>query len=100
MIAAAAQSPSTSARHARTARGEIMLAPERDTGHDFSRMILFAQALGEYAGAGANVPLGGSARDVGSSVLNSLRAVDQQTWLIAAGCLVLLLLFTRRSKRH
>jgi hypothetical protein len=63
-------------------------------------MVLFAQALGEYAGAGANVPLAGSARDVGSNLLNSLRGVDQQTWLIAAGCLVLLLFFTRRSKRR
>jgi hypothetical protein len=63
-------------------------------------MVLFAQALGEYAGAGSNVPMSGSARDLGSTVLNGLRDVDQQTWLLLAGGALLLLFFTRRSKQR
>jgi hypothetical protein len=81
-------------------RRKIVLARDRRPRHDRPRMVLYAQGLGEYAGAGSNAPLAGSARDFGSTLLNGIRDIDQQTWLLLAGGAILLLLFTRRSKQR
>ena len=63
-------------------------------------MLFFAQSLGEYAGAGSQAPVGGSLQSAWSTIVNRLSGVDQQTWLIIGGVLLVLVLFTRRSKRH
>jgi len=62
-------------------------------------MLLFAQALGEYSGVSASAPLPGSIDQFGSNVWDRLRAVDQQTWWIIGGALLVLMIVTRRSKR-
>jgi hypothetical protein len=63
-------------------------------------MLLFAQALGEYSGVSSHAPLTGSLNRLGSNLWDGLRAIDQQTWWIIGGALLVLMFVTRRSKRY
>ncbi len=61
-------------------------------------MSLFAQGILEFSRA-SNQTLSESLKEVFSNFENGLRDVDQQTWLIIAGVLIVLWFFTRRRRR-
>lgn len=60
-------------------------------------MVLFAQSVLEYSRP-SNLPLVDSMREVFSNFVRGLRDIDQQTWLIIGGVLVVLWFFTRRRR--
>lgn len=59
-------------------------------------MLLFAQGLELRT---SNQPLSDSLREAVRNFEDSLRDVDQQTWLIIAGVIIVLWFFTRRRRR-
>ena len=60
-------------------------------------MLLFAQGVLEYSKP-SNLPLSDSLREIFSNFERSLRDIDQQTWLIIGGVLVVLWFLTRRRR--
>lgn len=61
-------------------------------------MSLFAQGVLEFSRTSTQA-LPDSLREIVSNFENGLRDVDQQTWLIIAGVLIVLWFFTRRRRR-
>lgn len=62
------------------------------------RMPLFAQSILEYVGISSRSELAGSARAFVSNLWDGLRGIDQRTWLIIGGVLIVLTFLTRRSR--
>jgi hypothetical protein len=60
--------------------------------------VLFAQSLIEYTGTGASSGLTASIGSALSSLRDGLAAVDQRTWLMIGGGLLVLAFLTRRSR--
>lgn len=60
-------------------------------------MPFFAQGILELSKT-SNQPLSDSLREALRSFEDSLRDVDQQTWLIIGGALLVLWFFTRRRR--
>ena len=60
-------------------------------------MLLLAQGVLEYSKP-SNLPLSDSLREALSNFERSLRDIDQQTWLIIGGVLVVLWFLTRRRR--
>lgn len=63
------------------------------------RMLPFAQSILEYVGLGSRSDVGNSARAFVADLWKGLRGVDQQTWMIIGGVLIVLWFLTRRSRR-
>ena len=62
------------------------------------RSLPFAQSILEYVGLGSRTELTGSARAFVSSLWQGLRDIDQRSWMIIGGVLVVLWFLTRRSR--
>jgi hypothetical protein len=78
---------------------EIFCGTPRQHGARSVHMLLLAQALGEYSGLGSNAPLGGS-QALGSGLWDRVRGVDQQTWVMIGGVVIIVMLLSLRSKRR
>lgn len=77
-----------------------MLAPRSQSGHyaDVTPLLL-AQSLLEYGGLGSSgSAVSDSLSDVGTRLVDSLRDVDQKTWLMIGGALLVLAFLTRRKR--
>ncbi len=64
----------------------------------FAVMSLFAQGILEFSRASSQ-SLSDSLKEAFSNFEDGLRDIDQQTWLIIAGVLIVLWFFTRRRRR-
>ena len=62
------------------------------------RSLVFAQSIIEYVGLGSRSDVTGSARAFVSNLWQGLRDIDQRSWLIIGGVLVVLWFLTRRSR--
>lgn len=62
------------------------------------RMLPFAQSILEYVGLGSRSELANSGRAFVSNLWQGLRDIDQQTWMIIGGVLIVLWFLTRRSR--
>lgn len=58
----------------------------------------FAQSILEYVGLGSGSDVTGSARAFVSNLWQGLRDIDQRSWMIIGGVLVVLWFLTRRSR--
>ena len=62
------------------------------------RTLPFAQSILEYVGLGSRSEMASSARAFVSNLWEGLRGIDQQTWMIIGGVLIVLWFLTRRSR--
>ena len=62
------------------------------------RILPFAQSILEYVGLGSRSVAADSARAFVSDLWQGLRRIDQQTWMIIGGVLIVLWFLTRRSR--
>ena len=62
------------------------------------RILPFAQSILEYVGLGSAPELADSARTFVSNLWQGLQDIDQRTWMIIGGVLVVLWFLTRRSR--
>ncbi|HUR35353.1 MAG TPA: hypothetical protein VM032_16225 [Vicinamibacterales bacterium] len=62
--------------------------------------LLLAQSLVEYSGVSANSTLTESMGTMLSNFMDGLRGVDQTTWMILGGVILVLAYLTRRSGRQ
>ena len=62
------------------------------------RSLPFAQSILEYVGLGSRAELTGSVRGFVSNLWQGLRDIDQRSWMIIGGILVVLWFLTRRSR--
>ena len=64
----------------------------------FMRIVPFAQSILEYIGVSSRSDVADLARAFVSNLWQGLRDIDQQTWMIIGGVLIVLWFLTRRSR--
>ena len=64
----------------------------------FMRIVPFAQSILEYLGVSSRSDMVDSARTFVSNLWLGLRDIDQRTWVIIGGVLIVLWFLTRRSR--
>ena len=62
------------------------------------RLVPFAQSILEYGGSGSRPRAFDSFKALASNLLDGLKGIDQQTWMLIAGVLIVLTILTRRSR--
>ena len=62
------------------------------------RMLPFAQSILEYVSLGSRSEVTDSASTFVSNLWQGLRGIDQRSWMIIGGVLVVLWFLTRRSR--
>ena len=62
------------------------------------RLLPFAQSILEYVGLGSGSDVVDAARTFVSNLWQGLRDIDQRTWMIIGGVLIVLWFLTRRSR--
>jgi hypothetical protein len=61
--------------------------------------LLFAQSMTEYSGLSSK-PVLESLKELWSNLTDGLKGVDQTTWMVIGGVLLVLLYLTRRTRRR
>lgn len=59
---------------------------------------LFAQAVFEYVGLANRAPMFDSIREAAEAFFRGLKDIDQQTWMLIGGILLVTMVLTRRSR--
>ena len=76
-----------------------MLAILDGSRHDaLMRIVPFAQSILEYIGISSRSDMAEAARTFVSNLWQGLRDIDQRTWMIIGGVLIVLWFVTRRSR--
>ncbi len=79
---------------------EEVLASRDEPSHDGVVYVFFAQSILEYTAVGSVSGLADTLRTAASSLMDGLKDIDQRTWMVIGGVLVVMMFLTRQSRRH